>query len=75
MGARFVELSKSAENPVPGESGALGPVVWLGMNSDDNLVSIRKFISGKTFERDVHDPDVVDQTVAKWIEYRAWAEI
>lgn len=73
--ARFVESEGGVISAVPGESPDLSPVVHLGYNTEDDMVAIRKFVGGKTFERDVYDPDIANQVVDRWIEYRVWTEL
>ena len=75
MCARFVESEGGISSAVPRESSSLSPEVHLGYNAGDDLVKIRKFINGKTFDRDVDDPDIADKVVDRWIEYSEWSEV
>jgi len=50
----------------------LTPATYLGYNLADDLVSVKKVIDGITYRRNIIDPDVVDTTVDKWVEYGEW---
>ena len=51
----------------------LTPATQLGYNAADDLVSIKKIISGMEYRRDIDDPDVADKTVDRWVEYGKWS--
>jgi hypothetical protein len=53
----------------------LPSVTRLGYNVADDLVSMEKVIDGITYRRDIIDPDVVDTTVNKWVEYDEWSVV
>ena len=57
------------------EDQKLGPKVLLGYNAGGDLLRIRKEVGGVTYERIITDPDVVDTTVDKWVEYGEWSVI
>ena len=69
MGARFVELSKSAQSATPGEHPGLSNEVWLGYNVDGDLLEIMKNIGGIWFKRIIDDPDISDNIVSRWVKY------
>jgi len=48
------------------------PATYLRYNLADDLVSVKKVIDGITYRRNIIDPDVVDTTVDKWVEYGEW---
>ena len=50
----------------------LGATTSLGYNAADDLVSIKKIIDGVTYLREIDDPDVLDTTVDRWVEYGEW---
>ena len=50
----------------------LGVTTSLGYNAADDLVSIKKIIDGVTYLREIDDPNVVDKTVDRWVEYGDW---
>jgi len=51
------------------------PRTLLGYNAADDLIRIRKVISGIIYERIITDPDVVDNVVAYEIEYGGWSVV
>jgi len=51
------------------------PKTLLGYNAADDLIRIRKEVSGITYERIITDPDVVDNVVVKEIEYGGWSVV
>lgn len=50
----------------------LGPKVLLGYNANEDIVALRKVISGITYNRLIDDPDVADKSVVKWTEFSTW---
>ena len=50
----------------------LTPVLKLGYNAADDLIRVRKIISGTTYELVITDPDVTDNIVDRWVEYAGW---
>lgn len=75
MGKRFVEMTGSAEAPIPGQNKELSGEVRIGYNANDEMIRIRKVVGGKVFERDITDPRVIDNVVSYWVVYSEYSEI
>lgn len=50
----------------------LTPKSELGYNAAGDLIQIKKHVSGYTFLRVISDIEILDNVVAKWVEYGDW---
>jgi hypothetical protein len=53
----------------------LTPKTELGYNVGGDLIQIKKTFLGIQWLRIITDPDVVDNTVDRWVEYGDWSII
>lgn len=53
----------------------LKPRTVLGYNAAGDLLTIAKDVGGETFRRTIDDPDIVDRTVTREVDYSAYAEV
>lgn len=53
----------------------LKPRTVLGYNAAGDLLTVTKYVDGETHKRTITDPDVVDRTVTREVDYSAYAEV
>ena len=53
----------------------LKPRTVLGYNAAGDLLTVTKYVAGETHRRTIDDPDVVDRTVTREVDYSAYAEV
>jgi hypothetical protein len=53
----------------------LKPKTVLGYNAAGDLLTVTKEVDGETHKRTITDPDVVDRTVVREVEYSGYVEV
>ena len=53
----------------------LKPKTALGYNVAGDLIRIRKYLLGFTYERIITDPDIVDNVIDRWVTYGDWGMV
>jgi len=53
----------------------LKPKTVLGYNAAGDLLTVTKDVDGETHKRTIDDPDVVDRTVVREVDYSVYAEV
>lgn len=53
-------------------SRVLSPKTEIGFNIGGDLIQIKKTFLGISWLRVITDPDIVDNTVNRWVEYGDW---
>lgn len=53
----------------------LKPRTVLGYNAAGDLLTVTKYVGGEPHRRTIDDPDVVDRTVTREVDYSAYAEV
>lgn len=53
----------------------LKPRTVLGYNVAGDLLTVTKDVDGETHRRTIDDPDVVDRTVTREVDYSAYVEV
>lgn len=51
------------------------PRVDMGYNLAGDLIRIRKYLLGFTYERIIADPLIVDNVVNRWVVYSDWSVV